>query len=202
MGFRNYAVEHFGPKSSSVKLPKQKYAYAVEFLTSLEDFSGRQYNVQNVALPGTTYNTQTNNSYNKKVISVLSKTYSPVQMQIYDDRADSLNNFLINYDAHFFNKVNDRSTDMRTFGFPDDNNEGLAPVDAKDPISQIKIIHFPNTMERVSATVYTLFRPVITNVARDTLTYAEAGTSMISITVDYEYFTVDTSSISSSQRPL
>tara|TARA_B100000902_G_scaffold246608_1_gene233406 strand:- start:63 stop:659 length:597 start_codon:yes stop_codon:yes gene_type:complete len=192
MGFKNYAVDVFGANSGSIKLPKQKYQYAVEFLSDLAEnvMIGRQFNVSNVTLPSTTYNTITNNSYNKKVISILGKTYNPVTMTIRDDREGNLNRFLSAYDNHYFGQAPTRSSDMRTYNFT--ANENLQPVKNKDPINMIMILNFSGTVEDGAdgGDVYTLFRPVITQVGRDTLNYADSGIVEHTVTFDYEYYDV------------
>ena len=104
MAFRNYAREHYGPSPTSVKLPKQKFYYHVKFdisngiAQSLDSFRNKVFGVTTVQLPGTTYNTQTNNSYNTKVINITGKNYTPVTMSIIDDQAGDLNNLHKLYD--------------------------------------------------------------------------------------------------------
>jgi|TARA_B100000131_G_scaffold272707_1_gene273817 hypothetical protein len=226
MGFKNYAVDVYGPNTGSIKLPKQKYQYAVEFLTDLAEnkMMGRQFNVSTVSLPSVQYQTQTNNSYNRKVISILNKQYSPVTMTIRDDREGVLNQFLSEYDQHYFGKPSStRSTDMRNTSFQE--NENLKIVNRKDPINMIMIHNFSGTSdtgqfaEKIPANTgdpaitgfdpgtlvfantvepqsygqntYMLYRPVITNVGRDTLSYADSSIVEFSISFEYEYFEVE-----------
>ena len=212
MGFKNYAVDVYGANSGSIKLPKQKYQYAVEFLTRGDfpiDMSGKRFDVSNITLPSTTYSTQTNNSYNRKVISILGKTYNPVTMAIYDDRAGNINKFLTKYDNHYFSSPPTdegphgrptsfyRSTDLRNYNFQT-HSENLKVAKSKDPILVLKIYNFSGyapadnsgSTEGHGADVYTLYRPVISSFARDTLNYADSGLVQTNITFEYEYYDV------------
>ena len=216
MGFKNYAVDVYGANSGSIKLPKQKYQYAVEFLTRGDfpiDMSGKRFDVSNITLPSTTYNTQTNNSYNRKVISILGKTYNPVTMSIYDDRAGNINKFLTKYDNHYFSSPPTdegphgrstsfyRGTDLRNHSFISTHGENLKVAPFKDPILVLKIYNFSgyapagnsgaSDTEGHGADVYTLYRPVITGFARDTLNYADSGLVQTNITFEYEYYDVE-----------
>jgi len=196
MGIRNYAIDYYSTSTASVKLPKLKFAHAVQFMVDpdiplLQDLyratQGYTFDVTSVTLPTVTYNTNTVNSYNKKHIYHTNKSYAPVQITLRDTRDSALNVGLAAYDRVFFNSAGpDRPTARNVLGFGN-TAEGLKLNDSKDPIQQINIFTYHPNKQKV-ADQYKLIRPIVTNIARDTVSYADSSPIEISITVEYEYY--------------
>ena len=161
----------------------------------------------------------------------MNKQYAPVTMTIRDDREGVLNQFLSEYDQHYFGKpTNIRSTDMRNTSFV--QNENLKVVNRKDPINMIMIHNFsgtagngdffqepantgdpaitgidPGTLfnagpRSYGQNTYMLYRPVISNVARDTLSYADSSVVEFTIAFEYEYYEVEFVPGDESAQPL
>jgi len=208
MAFRNYATEYYGQSITSVKLPKQKFYYYVKFdlsdgvAQSLSAFEDKVFGATTVSLPGTTYNTTTNNSYNTKVINITGKNYTPVTMSIIDDQQGDLNQLHKLYDENIFNKVDDsRQTNRQMQDFTPNKSEGLK-LSTKNFFQKINIFHRSNLDHNESpGTHYTLFRPVIISFTRDTLDYgAGAESTLTQITFEYENYnhkTIGTEDIAS-----
>ena len=195
MAIRNFAQEYYSTNSASTRLPKQKYQFAVDFFvnpvaTALTGIDGRYFDAVQVTLPSVNYNVQTLNSYNKKHIATLNKTYQPVSITIYDDKDSVLTEFLKAYDAIFFNQP---APDIRSSNFNplhfSQASEGVKLADFQDPLFAINIQVYGSHEDGRRADIYNLIRPVITNVSRDQLNYADSSPIMHQLTVEYEYFT-------------
>jgi hypothetical protein len=196
MAFRNYATEYYGQSITSVKLPKQKFYYYVKFdlsdgvAQSLSAFTDKVFGATTVNLPGTTYNTTTNNSYNTKVINITGKNYTPVTMGIIDDQQGDLNQLHKLYDQNIFNKVDDtRQTNRQMQDFTPSKSEGLK-LSTKNFFERIHIFHLSDLEHNEApGTHYTLFRPVMISFARDTLDYGAGAESTLSqVTFEYENY--------------
>ena len=198
MAIRNFAQEYYSTNSASTKLPKQKYQFAVDFFVNpealdLTGIDGRYFDAVQVTLPSVNYNIQTLNSYNKKHIATLNKTYQPVSFTIYDDKDSVLTRFLKAYDAIFFNQPSplDRSSNFNPIHFSS-AREGVKLADMQNPLFAINIQVFGGQPDGNRADVYNLIRPIITNVGRDQLSYADSSPIQHQLTVEYEYFTTST----------
>ena len=204
MAIRNFAQEYYSTNSASTTLPKQKYQFAVDFFvnpvaTALTGIDGRYFDAVQVSLPSVNYNTQTLNSYNKKHIATLNKTYNPVSISIYDDKAGVLTNFLKEYDKIFFNQPapEARSSNFNPLHFSN-AREGVKLAEFQNPLFAINIQVYGSHSNGRDADIYNLIRPVITSVGRDQLSYADSSPIMHQLTVEYEYFTT---SVGQPDRP-
>lgn len=192
----------YGQSSSAsvnTLVPRNKFQFKVE-LQYIDVANPTTYKIlsldriADIQMPSHNPKTQIINQYNKKRIIQMGVEYVPIMLTAYDTRDAEIENFLIDYNKHYFaSPMSDDIKKMEDDIVPTSDNgysgKGFQLTETRYFIKQIAIIR--NSSEQDMNTIE-IYNPVISSIQTDTLSYSESAPVQYRIEFSYEGYNTST----------
>lgn len=196
MSIRNFASEVFGTNATEGLLtatPRQRFNFTLEMVIDNQTITFER--VQDVTLPGYSFDTQIVNQYNKKRVVQTKLNYGQLTVNFYDTFDSKFHNVLRKYIANYYNTGNgiDPFLDPTeqtegVLGDLFDTNMGFTPGFGKRYfLPSIKIIQKGVNGHRRATT---LKNCLMLNANGDTLSYSDSNPVLWNVTFQPESISV------------